>query len=63
MLDELSREYSYGEIPQTGIYDDATVNAVIDFQTKNGLETTGVVDRTTWNDLARQYNNTVDSNR
>lgn len=63
VLDELSREYSYGEIPQTGIYDDATVNAVIDFQTKNGLETTGVVDRTTWNDLARQYNNTVDSNR
>ena len=63
VLDELSREYSHGEIPQTGIYDEATVSAVMDFQTKNGLHPTGVVDRTTWNELARQYNNTVDSNR
>ncbi len=63
VLDELSHEYSYGEIPLSGVYDEKTRGAVVEFQTKNGLNTTGTVDRRTWDDLARQYNDLFDSNR
>lgn len=64
VLRELGTEYNFGEIQLSGIYDDATRNAVLKFQEKNGLTPTGVVDRITWNRLAEHYNTIADiSNR
>lgn len=54
----------YNAVPSveiTGIYDAATENAVKAFQQVFGLEQTGVVDRTTWNDLYRAYTGIVES--
>lgn len=45
-------------IPQldiTGIFDDKTENAVRAFQTMFGLEPTGTVNETTWNEMVRVY--------
>lgn len=52
-------EYEYGEVVADGFYGDVTENAIIDFQRRNGLEPTGVVDKITWNALARAYNKYV----
>lgn len=38
-----------------GIFDDATKNALIDFQLRNGLSPTGIADRATWELLYAQY--------
>lgn len=42
-------------IAVTGFYDEATERAVRAFQRVFGLEQTGIVDRTTWEDLYRAY--------
>lgn len=64
VLRELGTEYNFGEIQLSGIYDDVTRAAVLNFQEKNGLTPTGVVDRITWNRLAEHYNTIADiSNR
>lgn len=51
--------YEYGDVVADGVFGDITENAVIDFQSRNGLEPTGVVDKITWNALARAYNKYV----
>lgn len=38
-----------------GVFDESTERAVIEFQTLFGLEPTGVVDESTWNELVRVY--------
>lgn len=44
------------DVPQTGIYDEATMKAVRGFQRRHGLPETGEVDRATWDALATTYN-------
>lgn len=39
------------DLPADGIYDARTNNAVAEYQKANGLATTGVVDRATWESL------------
>lgn len=39
----------------TGYYDEATQNAVRQFQTQNGLTADGIVGRNTWNAIERRY--------
>lgn len=42
-------------VPIDGIFDTQTRNALIEFQRKNGLPTTGTADRNTWDLLYKQY--------
>lgn len=57
MLGELKISYdNFGEVERTGVYDDATINAIKEFQRRNFLLQTGNVDRLTWNLLAQQFN-------
>lgn len=57
MLGELRISYdNFGEVERTGVYDDATVNAIKDFQRRNFLFQTGNLDRLTWNLLTQQFN-------
>lgn len=42
-------------VPENGIFDEETEKAVIAFQTMFGLEPTGTVNETTWNELVRVY--------
>ena len=44
------------DVPQTGVYDAATAEAVRGFQRRHALPETGEVDRTTWDALATTYN-------
>ncbi len=56
-LGELDLIYEgLGDVPQTGIYDEETMEAVRSFQRRHGLPQTGEVDRTTWDALATTYN-------
>jgi peptidoglycan hydrolase-like protein with peptidoglycan-binding domain len=56
-LGELELIYSgFEDVPQTGVYDEATATAVREFQGKHGLPPTGEVDRDTWDALANTYN-------
>lgn len=56
-LAELDTVYDWPSVPEiTGIYDEPTAAVVRIFQEKNGLPTTGGVDRATWNALADAYN-------
>jgi len=56
MLNELRLFYDfYGYIPPNGRYGSATAGAVREFQRAGGLDTTGRVDRRTWNRLAEEY--------
>ena len=48
--------YELGEVVANGIFGDETEDAILDFQRINGIAPTGVVDKTTWNALARAYN-------
>ncbi len=60
MLAELGRDYDLIEgLERTGVYDDATEEAVREFQEKNLLPVTGTVDKSTWNSIVRQYNRTA----
>lgn len=43
----------------TGVFDEATRDAVFTFQNKYGLPVTGIVDRDTWNTLTKVYNELV----
>ncbi len=57
MLDSLRVFYDgYGEIPISGVYDEATEGAIRAFQRANLLDGTGQVDLFTWNRLAEAYN-------
>ena len=56
-LGELDLIYEgFDAVPQTGVYDEATMAAVRDFQRREGLPLTGEVDRATWDALATVYN-------
>ena len=57
MLRELSVLYSpLLSVEITGTYDDATYEAIKDFQSKNRLFANGITDVPTWNAIADQYN-------
>lgn len=61
-LHELSGLYDgLDAVPQSGVYDEATAEAMQRFQEINGLPPTGAVDRTTWNALADAYNRNLNS--
>jgi peptidoglycan hydrolase-like protein with peptidoglycan-binding domain len=46
----------FDDIVPTGIYDEKTENAITEFQKKHGIPANGIVDRQTWDALARSYN-------
>lgn len=52
---------SVPEVAITGVFDEATKNAVIEFQKAFGLNPDGIVGRQTWRDLNRTYRGIVDS--
>ncbi len=57
MLGELKVIYdTLPEPPLTGIYDDATAAAVLEFQRIHNLPKTGRVNRNVWNRMAEEYN-------
>ncbi len=57
MLRELEVRYgSWEPVGITGIFDEATEQAVRTFQLQNRLPESGTVNRTTWNAVADQYN-------
>ena len=54
------RQLSYTDsdippVPIDGIFGEATSNSLIAFQTKNGLDSTGVADRESWDALYQTY--------
>lgn len=56
MLIQLSKDHPSIEPPNhTGIMDEATVDAVSEFQKLAGLPVTGEVDKITWKHLSRQF--------
>ena len=56
ILSELERLYYFPNYTPSGVYDDATMALVTDFQRRNGIFATGNVDRETWDALAVQHN-------
>ncbi len=46
-------------VPLDGIYENATRESVIAFQTSRGLPSTGIVDRETWESLKEEYDRSV----
>ena len=47
--------YNFGQLELTGLYDEETAARVRQFQQRNQLPTTGIVDRITWDRLAAAY--------
>jgi len=60
MLRELTLDFDFDALDTVGIYDEATSNAVRNFQKVNGLPQTGRTDVKTWNLLTRAYNEVKD---
>lgn len=57
ILDEISSVYDFNNtVTSNGIYDESKVEAIKLFQSINLLNTTGNVDRSTWDSLANEYN-------
>ncbi len=57
MLRELESKYGATDLPEiNGRYDEETARAVRAFQEQNALQSTGLLDRATWNRIADQYN-------
>ncbi|MBQ8303152.1 MAG: peptidoglycan-binding protein [Clostridia bacterium] len=50
---EISKDDAY--VAPTGVYDENTLNSVLNFQRASGLETTGVVDKETFDALFSEY--------
>ena len=46
----------FDDIQTTGIYDEKTEKAIIEFQKLSDLSPNGIIDRKTWDALARNYN-------
>ncbi len=59
MLNALSLYYDFPYVPINGIFDTDTSAAVREFQLKNMMEATGILDPLTWDLLADEYNITV----
>lgn len=56
LLSELTAVYdTLPVLTPNGRFDEATSEAVREFQRRNSLEPTGLVDRNTWNRIAREY--------
>lgn len=56
LLSELSVHYdSFSELTPSGLFDEETSAAVREFQRLHAIEETGLVDRNTWNRIAREY--------
>ena len=49
-------ELEYSAVPLSGVYEDETREAVVDFQLKYNIEPTGIVDYETWVTLHNVYN-------
>lgn len=59
----LNETQAYSEpLALTGHLDEATEEALIDFQEKNGIEPSGKIDSATWNALALAYNKYLPQN-
>ncbi len=56
LLNALRHDYSYPQIPLSGVYGTQTNEAVRQFQRANGLDATGTADRRTWVRLSDEYN-------
>lgn len=56
LLNALRHDYDYPQVPLSGIYGVQTLEAIREFQQKNGLDATGTADRRTWLRLAEEYN-------
>lgn len=63
MLNAISLNYELPHVSVSGLYDDITEEAVIEFQRINLLPQTGIVDPETWDILADEYNSTVNDNQ
>ena len=64
MLDVLKLYYDdFGSVGIGGVYDQATEDAVKEYQRICGLEETGHVDCTTWNRLAEEFNAAIYENQ
>jgi len=64
MLDVLKLYYDdFGAVCAGGVFDDATVSAVMSFQRVSGLPETGCVDCRTWNRLAEEFNAAIYDNQ
>lgn len=59
MLEEISVFYPISPVEITGIYDDATRDAISEVQTRYLLPVTGETDKLTWNALVRLYNSAL----
>lgn len=59
MLEEISVFFPIQAVEVTGIYDDATRDAVSEVQTRYLLPVTGETDKLTWNALVRLYNSAL----
>ena len=55
MLEEISVFFPITPVAVTGIYDEATRDAVSEVQARYLLPVTGEVDKLTWNALVRLY--------
>ena len=56
MLREISAIYDMSaNVIESGVYDEATSEAIGDLQYRNLLPVTGNMDKSTWNALARAY--------
>lgn len=62
ILNVLSEFYSnIPRVPQTGTFEEATKNAVIEFQRSNDLPPTGVVGDKTWDVMYQQFKGIIDT--
>lgn len=60
MLEALRLYYdTFGALPQSGVYDRDTVEAVKEFQRINRIPVTGEIDLNTWNALAEEFNSAM----
>lgn len=59
MLEEISVFFPIQAVEVTGIYDDATRDAISEVQTRYLLPVTGETDKLTWNALVRLYNSAL----
>lgn len=61
IISELESIYYFPNFNISGIYDNATAEAIADFQRRNRIGASGRVDRETWDALAIQHNILVDN--
>lgn len=60
MLSSISPHYdSFGELEYTGVYDSKTENAIREFQTKNLIDDTGIIDGATLEALFEEYESVI----